>query len=129
APKGEVAGDHVEDQRAPGVADVGEIVHRDAADVDSDLTGGDGAELLLLPAQGVVDAEAHAASPSSTSATAIAAIPSWRPRAPSRSACLALMLIRSTARSRVSASRFRIGSRYAASRGASAPTVASPLPI
>ena len=51
----QVAPDHVEGQRAPGVAHVGEVVHRDPADVDTDPPRDEGDELLLLAGERVVD--------------------------------------------------------------------------
>src|SRR5437870_9395429 len=121
----EVALDDVEDHRAARVAHVGEVVHRHAARVNAHVAGGEGNELLLLPRQRVVDPHAHAAT--STLATAIAAMPSRRPRSPRPSGLLAFTLTRSASSPSVSASRLAISSRCAASRGASASTVASTL--
>src|SRR5205823_7119102 len=121
----EVPLDDVEHHRAPRVANVGEVVHRHTTHVDAHVAGGEGRELLLAPRQRVVDLDAHAAT--STLATAIAAMPSRRPRSPSPSGLLAFTLTRSMSSPSVSASRLAIPSRCGASRGASASTVASTL--
>src|SRR5262249_11853985 len=58
---GEVALDRVEDDRTDHVPDVAGLVDGRAAQVDPALLGLDGPELLLLSAQGAVDAQLHGA--------------------------------------------------------------------
>ena len=68
-PEAQMAPDHVEDEGAPGVTDVGDVVGGDAADVHGDLDrlpsrgGLEGDEGLLQPGQRVVDSEAHERPP------------------------------------------------------------------
>ena len=60
-PVAEVTRDHVEDEGAPRVPDMGDVVGRDAADVHPSLAQDQGREGLLLPRPRVVDPEAHRA--------------------------------------------------------------------
>ena len=53
------AEEHVEHDDRPGVADMGEVVDRRAADIEAHRGPVDGREVLLAPRQGVVEAQGH----------------------------------------------------------------------
>ena len=55
----EIAVDRVEDDGRPGMADVGEIVDRDPADIHPDLFLLEGNKFFFLAGQCVVDAKCH----------------------------------------------------------------------
>src|SRR5262249_460831 len=121
---GEVPANDVEDDGAPRVPDVAEVVHRDPAHVHPHLARHGWNEILLLAREGVVDAEAHVTS---TPTTAMAAMPSLRPSRPRPSGLFAFTLTASRPTPSVSASRFAISSRWGCRRGTWASTVASTL--
>ena len=111
----QIAANHVEDHRAPRVADVRVVVHGHPAHVHADGGSGQRHEFLLRPRHRVVDPD-H--SVTSTLTTAIAAMPSSRPSRPSPSGLLALTLTRSIASPSTSASRLAISGSSGARRGA-----------
>ena len=53
------AEEHVEHDDRPGVADMGEVVDRRAADIEAHRGRVDRREVLLAPGQGVVEAQGH----------------------------------------------------------------------
>src|SRR5215813_1111397 len=112
----EVAPHHVEDHGAPCMPDVTEIVHGDPAHVHARLAGHEGHEVLLAPGERVEDAQGHHGT--STLATAMAAMPSPRPRRPRCSGLLALTLTCSAVTFMVPANRLAMAGRCAARRGA-----------
>src|SRR6266446_2333645 len=114
--------DRVQDDGAPGVPDVAEVVDRDPTHVHPHLAGHEWDEVLLLAGEGVVDAEAHVTS---TPTTAMAAMPSLRPSRPRPSGLFAFTLTAPRSTPSVSASRLAISSRWGCRRGAWARTVAS----
>ena len=88
--EGEIAADDIEGQGAPRVSDVREVVDGDPADVHARLARDEGDEVLLATGEGVEDPERHHGT--STLTTAMAAMPSLRPRRPRCSGLLALTL-------------------------------------
>src|SRR5215475_2807994 len=112
----QVAPHHVENDGAPRMPDVAEIVHGHSAHVHARLAGHQGHELLLAPGERVEDAQGHHGT--STLATARAAIPSPRPSRPRCSGLLALTLTCSAATFIVPASRSAMAGRCGARRGA-----------
>src|SRR5439155_1739401 len=101
--EGEIAADDVEGQGAPRVSDVREVVDGDPAHVHARLARDEGDEVLLAAGEGVEDPERHHGT--STLTTAMAAMPSPRPRRPRCSGLLALTLTCSGATPMVLASR------------------------